>query len=209
MFAPPRCRARAKLRRFGYAESSTVAAAERMYQDKTSGTDSGLGKWLAQSDSGFHPALHAAKSLSGFTWQTLSDLAVGTKLVSCPFDLVISPSACRASLPSFVRQVEHLSDRQLMATYLALHKCVQQDALRHGPYAEALPLPEQLHTPLYFSDSELEVLRGTNLFAATHDRRSEWQKEWQQVTESLVDPAVHLSLQWYLWACTMISYARV
>jgi hypothetical protein len=53
--------------------------------------------------------------------------------------------------------------------------------LAHWPYIDALPPRESLTTPLFFSDEELRLLTGTNLFPAVAQRRQEWQAESEAV----------------------------
>lgn len=50
--------------------------------------------------------------------------------------------------------------------------------LAHAPYIRTLPAPERLRTPLHFTERELELFGGTNLYGATLDRRQEWRDEW-------------------------------
>lgn len=57
--------------------------------------------------------------------------------------------------------------------------------LRHWPYVESLPAPEQLRTPLYFTDDELRLLEGTNLLGAAQDRRKQWEEESGVVRDAL------------------------
>ncbi|KAG8894277.1 hypothetical protein FRC00_009207 [Tulasnella sp. 408] len=52
--------------------------------------------------------------------------------------------------------------------------------LRHFPYLETLPPLQLLSTSLTFSDAEMELLKGTNLYGATIDRRNELLEQCQQ-----------------------------
>ena len=54
------------------------------------------------------------------------------------------------------------------------------DVLKHRPYLNTLPSPDQLRTPLHFTSVELEAFQGSNLFGATLDRRREWEAEWEE-----------------------------
>ena len=58
---------------------------------------------------------------------------------------------------------------------------------RHQAYLDTLPHPDQLRTPLQFTLHEFELLRGTNLYGATEDRRKEWSTEWREVRDILAD----------------------
>jgi len=59
-------------------------------------------------------------------------------------------------------------------------------SLAHLPYLEVLPKPEQLLTPLHFSDEELELFRGSHLHGATIDRRNVLRREWHGCLEHLM-----------------------
>jgi len=63
-----------------------------------------------------------------------------------------------------------------------------------------LPKPEQLLTPLHFSEEELELFRGSHLYAATADRRDVLRNEWQRCLEYLVTtPNGDMYRQRYTW----------
>ena len=59
------------------------------------------------------------------------------------------------------------------------------ESLAHLPYLKILPKPEQLLTPLHFSEKELELFRGSHLYGATIDRRNVLQNEWRRCLEYL------------------------
>ena len=54
------------------------------------------------------------------------------------------------------------------------------DTLIHTPYLDTLPSPSQLRTALHFTETELDALRGTNIYGATLDRRQVWEAEWEE-----------------------------
>lgn len=59
-------------------------------------------------------------------------------------------------------------------------------SLAHLPYLKMLPKPEQLLTPLHFTEKELELFKGSHLYAATADRRDVLKNEWQECLDYLV-----------------------
>lgn len=71
--------------------------------------------------------------------------------------------------------------------------------LRHGSYLATLPARDALRTPLHYSDEELELLRGTNIYSATIDRRTAWKSEWAQllIVVSQVDQIWAQEVTWY------------
>jgi hypothetical protein len=68
------------------------------------------------------------------------------------------------------------------------------------PESLALPRPEQLLTPLHFSDEELELFRGSHLYGATIDRRNALHTEWQaclgHLTTALSDDVYQRRYTW-------------
>jgi hypothetical protein len=55
------------------------------------------------------------------------------------------------------------------------------------PYIDTLPEPASLLTPLHFTSAELNLLKGTNMYGACHDRQKEWEHEWRQVRDTFVE----------------------
>ena len=53
--------------------------------------------------------------------------------------------------------------------------------LRHRPYLSILPSRDLILTPLYFSDGELELFRGTNLYQATIELRSSLERQFTSI----------------------------
>jgi hypothetical protein len=53
-----------------------------------------------------------------------------------------------------------------------------QDGLVHQPYINMLPSEAMLRTASYFTETELSLLEGTNLYYATLQRNVEWEQEW-------------------------------
>ena len=72
-----------------------------------------------------------------------------------------------------------------------------------------LPSPDKLRTPLHFTQAELDLFKGTNLYGATLDRRREWEAEWEKCREFLAahDSALGERFTWqeYLTASTYLS----
>lgn len=57
--------------------------------------------------------------------------------------------------------------------------------LRHRPYVDMLPNTSTLRTPLYFTPEEMELFRGTNIYAATIEQRLKWEEEWKGVVAAM------------------------
>ncbi|KAJ7752803.1 SET domain protein [Mycena maculata] len=151
-----------------------------------------LKDWLERSGGYLHPHVHFQKVDSGFTVIASESLPPDSKIVSCPFQLAITKTVALKALSillrstiTFAPSLSSWSDRQLISSYLCFHWIIGDDTsstnvLAHLPYVKSLPSRDKLRTPLHFTPSELEQLKGSNLYGATLDREREWKAEWEQ-----------------------------
>jgi hypothetical protein len=81
---------------------------------------------------------------------------------------------------------------------------------QHGEYLATLPPPSSLRTPLHFNDAELEMLRGTNLYRASLDRKASWEAEYRECMIVLRGAAHEISLldrlSWYVAAILFFTF---
>ncbi|KIM46435.1 hypothetical protein M413DRAFT_24163 [Hebeloma cylindrosporum] len=151
------------------------------------------------------------------------DLPKDSTIVSCPLELVITQSQSQKAVLRTLGINEKLevnkdwSERQWISTYLSLHSiawqenesAIGQKDLLHLEYLQTLPNPEKLRTPLHYSQSELELFKGTNLYGATLDRQRDWKQEWGQCREfiSQANPRWGELFTWekYLTSATYLS----
>lgn len=108
-----------------------------------------------------------------------------------------------------------MSERQLLCLYIITHWILREDgslndleyryassrairlpslnatsvskSFNHLPYLNTLPSVSALRTPIHFNRQELELLRGTNLYGATLDRKEEWKIEWTEARQCIAD----------------------
>jgi hypothetical protein len=137
--------------------------------------------------------------LSVYATETIKS---GTAVVSCPFSYVISPSSARTHL-GLELGGEFKSDHAVIVVYLALHRwkgpLPSSVVLDHHDYVATLPEESQLRTPLWFSEQEMRLLQGTNLYGATIDRRDEWHSEWLCVAARLSALSPSIDLPWFVF----------
>jgi hypothetical protein len=115
--------------------------------------------------------------------QSTTPIATGTALFHIPHTLLITPSVADTALP----QLHSLSVHARVCTFLALER------RKHGFWKEYLDsLPQTFETPAYFTEEELNILRGTNLFFAWRDRIDLWKEEYHNVEKIISD------INWYL-----------
>ncbi|KAG8215253.1 hypothetical protein J3R82DRAFT_8807 [Butyriboletus roseoflavus] len=177
-----------------------------------------LRSWFVARGGSFHP-LVVLESQGPFGISVLAPrLDEDTTIVTCPFALIITKDTSSQALKTLLGPDAHAtldtwSERQLICSYLSFHHlCPEQsipEALRHFPYTQCLPTAANLLTPLHFTTTEREILRGTNLYGATLDRERDWRAEWVHC-RSLVQSVNHAwgdAFTWdiYLTASTHLS----
>ncbi|KAJ7368667.1 SET domain protein [Mycena albidolilacea] len=179
-----------------------------------------LKDWLERNGGFLHPHVHLNKVDSGFSVVASDDLPTDSKIVSCPFTLAITKDVALQALsvlldsPSPLKDLTSWSERQLISVYLSFHWIVgdgpsSKNVLTHFPYVKSLPARDKLRTPLHFTEAELELLKGSNLYGATLDRHREWKAEFEECRGpiSTVDREWADQLTWelYLTAATHLS----
>ncbi|THH16441.1 hypothetical protein EW146_g4197 [Bondarzewia mesenterica] len=166
--------------------------------------------WLTAHGACFHDHVRFVTNLSGYRIVAIEPLGPDTTIVTSPFALAITPSLSKNALVTVLRNEEIVrdwSERQLICSYICFHWILdpgRNHALSHAPYLNTLPPPEQLRTPLHFTPTELEALKGTNLHGATLDRRIEWRKEWSQCQQVIAC----INTQWaesFTWECYLTA----
>ncbi|KAL0951555.1 hypothetical protein HGRIS_008237 [Hohenbuehelia grisea] len=134
-------------------------------------------------------------------------------MVRCPFKLAVTPSLATSALASVHIEPQGWTERQLICTYICFHWILDEPSrpakFAHRHYIGILPSADKLRTPLHFTTEELEAFRGSNLYAATLDRTSEWQSEWEQCQKFItqVNQVWGTAFTWdrYLTAATYLS----
>ncbi|KAH0834002.1 hypothetical protein J3R83DRAFT_11238 [Lanmaoa asiatica] len=145
--------------------------------------------WFAAQGGSFHPFV-VLDSKGPFGISVLAPrLDEDTTIVTCPFSLIITKDASSQALKTLLGPNAHApldtwSERQLICSYLCFHQLCPEpsfpEALRHFSYIQCLPPAANLLTPLHFTTTEREILRGTNLYGATLDRERDWRADWIQ-----------------------------
>ncbi|KAH8114871.1 SET domain-containing protein [Phellopilus nigrolimitatus] len=174
--------------------------------------------WFLENGGELHRDIHFIRGSSGLSVRTQVDLQSDTTVVSCPFSLAITLETVREPLQFFgslnTDVQAQLSERQRICAYISLHWIFSEvddikHLLRHRPYIDVLPRPETLLTPLYFSEAELNLFRGTNLYGATSDQRTTWDAEWQDLCSVVrqwnPEVANRLTRDMYLSSATYLS----
>ncbi|KAJ2357693.1 hypothetical protein IWW50_003979 [Coemansia erecta] len=128
-----------------------------------------------------------------------------SQFAQIPMRLVVTGRVCRAALGTDASESE-LRGRPLLCAFLIQQRFVAGTESFWHPYISILPC--EFHTPLFFTDSELELLRGTPMAYAVEDRRqllrAEHEELMQRVPETAIPPSV-LTFENYLWAAGVVS----
>ncbi|KAI9638021.1 uncharacterized protein MKK02DRAFT_36002 [Dioszegia hungarica] len=183
-------------------------------------------QWIEAQGGYVHPSvvpeLDPSTGLSAFAQ---ADIDKDERLISCPFNLAVTPELAGEAicaieslkedelvwLAGTSRAGEKWNDRMRIGAYIGLH-WVRTDeegeeslpsSLRHWPYINSLPPAPDLTTPLYFTEPELDLLRGTNLHGAVMDRKAEWKEEWAAMNAVLKKDG--LTWDRYLLTATYLS----
>ncbi|KAJ1302690.1 hypothetical protein OPQ81_003006 [Rhizoctonia solani] len=180
--------------------------------------------WASDNFIFIHPSLRFVQSSGGHDVYATSQISPNTKLLSCPFNMAITAPQSKGALLTLFQgdhiDVSHIleqwNERQIVCVYMALHRIWQDvknspppPVLKHKPYLDILPPSSVLLTTMYFSQDELGLLKGSNLYQATMTRKQEWRAEWQTCVQGLstldVDLATALTWEYYLEAATHLS----
>ncbi|KAH7338877.1 hypothetical protein B0J17DRAFT_393964 [Rhizoctonia solani] len=180
--------------------------------------------WAADNFIFIHPLLRFVQSSSGHDVYATSDISPDTNVLSCPFNMAITAPQSKEALLTLLRgdnaTVSHVldrwSERQVVCVYMVLHRIWEgiknsplPPVLKHKPYIDMLPPSTLLLTTMYFSQEEMDLLKGSNLYQATLTRSQEWRTEWQTCVQvlSTLDADLSTALTWehYLEAATHLS----
>ncbi|OCF32850.1 cytoplasmic protein [Kwoniella heveanensis BCC8398] len=185
-----------------------------------------LVEWLKANGGHFHTSAELKVDPQfGLSVFSTSPIKEDDVLVSCPFELAITAQLASEAVSEVKgieeeqlvwpagtsKEGEKWNERMRIGAYLGLHWVhadVKSDApwppaLKHKIYLESLPSPPDLTTPMYFTDSELNLLQGSNLLGAVEYRKREWKAEQEAVWSVLKEDG----LTWwrYLAIATYMS----
>ncbi len=178
-------------------------------------------------DFGISLKVHVAKNPESLLLSTQPLLLAGDSLppnsciVSCPFKLSLSYlnaldtfSDLQAHSPQFPHLLFEVLEPHVIGHFFLIQQYINVETSHWGPYIKSLPQPEEhdkLGTPLYFTESDLAWIRGTNLEGARDQRELIWRTHWEKGRDILDSaPGWEESTgKWtwdlYKWAATIFS----
>lgn len=134
--------------------------------------------WLRECGAYVHPSLYFAHdSVSGWGLYTKEALPEPTQALRIPRALVLHPRVCHDILCESLSKddtYECLAPRDWVLLYLVMQRLLATSCFipklgMHVPYVRLFP--DDVLTPLHFSESELELLEGTTLYHGALQRR--------------------------------------
>lgn len=181
--------------------------------------------WIVSNGGYFHPSaklqVDESTGLSVFADNTIKP---EEKLVSCPFSLAVTSELATQAVceiagvekgqliwpKGHAKEGKPWNERMRIGAYLGFHWIYQERpetewprSLVHKTYLASLPPASNLSTPLYFTESELQLLSGSNLLGAVEDRRKEWSAESAALRSVLKEDG--LTWERYLATATYMS----
>ncbi|ORX33849.1 putative cytoplasm protein [Kockovaella imperatae] len=168
--------------------------------------------WLRDAGGLVHPALELRMDEdTGLSAFTSREVGAAEQLISCPFDLAITIEVATGAICSIYgiqeSELHEWNERMRIVTYLVLHHVHSgssdwPEALGHLKYVNSLPSADLLLTPLHYSEPELELLQGTNMYGAIEAQRALWKSESERINEAVKDPR----LTWDLYLLSATHY---
>ncbi|KAJ2456090.1 hypothetical protein EV183_000433 [Coemansia sp. RSA 2336] len=127
--------------------------------------------------------------------------------IQLPHHLMITSRVCRDALStdSWTPKIE---GDALLHVFLIYQRFVAEKSSFWRPFIDVLPT--EFQTPLVFADSELELLKNTNIPSAAKEQRDSLRKTYQEILEDVPETVVPrdvLTFENYMWAA-MIMMSR-
>ena len=71
--------------------------------------------------------------------------------------------------------------------------------MRHRSYVDILPKTSALRTPLYFTSEEMDLFKGTNVYAASIEQKLNWEEEWKEVVTVISGAGAEAIAERFTW----------
>ncbi|KAJ2851776.1 hypothetical protein IWW36_000921 [Coemansia brasiliensis] len=131
-------------------------------------------------------------------------LSKDEQYIQLPHHLIITSRVCRDAL-STDSWTPKFEGTTLLHVFLIHQRFVAEKSSFWHPFIDVLPT--EFQTPLFFTGSELDLLKNTNIPSATEEQRASLQKTYQEalvdVPESVV-PRDVLTFENYVWAAMVV-----
>ncbi|KAJ8451600.1 hypothetical protein Cgig2_018234 [Carnegiea gigantea] len=133
------------------------------------------------------------------------NIQAGDCLLKVPFDVQISPDNLLPEIKSLIG--EEVGHTAKLAVVVLLEQRKGQDS-EWAPYISRLPKPGDMHSTIFWSEDELEMIRQSPVFQETVDQRAQIRKNYLAVKPALDHfPEIfeHVRFDDFRYACGLVS----
>lgn len=165
-----------------------------------------LVEWAKARGCYLSPKVFLVGSENGSTAVAVNDLEPGEEIISCSNDAVLGPVHARKlfgdeladSNPELIRPLTKLA---------LVHELLLGKDSYWSDYIRTLPREDELSVPMYFSDNDLQWLRGTNMENEVDVKKEHYKDEYEKLIEvvgSRVDTTKY-TLDLYIWSSAIFK----
>lgn len=123
-------------------------------------------------------------------------------LIVCPESLMIGPGYAEALFGSVWNENPHI--RQPLVKLAFLYEVLTQENSKWAVYFQNLPTYDEIGIPTAWNSSELQWLKGSNIYSHVATRIQQWDQEWEDLNEYVEDfDWTSFTLEKYHWACAI------
>ena len=131
-------------------------------------------------------------------------------LISIPVDSLLNLDYCVYSHPIFISLLSVLREDDLLALLLLYERSLKQESKF---YYHIIILPSEYHSITNYSDDELELIRGSNLFVLAHRWKSQIATDFEDLVSFRIQGnevalgelfSDFFSIETYHWALSTI-----
>jgi hypothetical protein len=158
----------------------------RAMQNHTDQPAEALQSWFSHNGGWLNPHVRVVFDDTGANgFHVIAATALSSPAVArCPIRLTLS-FLCLDDKQDVVAHVDSplqkclgkVPDFVLNYLFLMEQRCSGKRSTWH-PYIACLPEPETMNTPIWFTDEDMEYLKGTNLLQASKDRQQGLSEQW-------------------------------
>ena len=135
-------------------------------------------------------------------------MAEGELMMTIPLDLCLTRAQAQLTFGKDI--VDDEMDEYIAISLLLMSEKLKGGASRWRPYFDVLPDPAEVYPSYIWTDEELELLRGSPVFAASRSLRSKLEREYGQLEAMVLSrhpqlfPRNKFTYELFLWSFVML-----